>query len=61
MFPSITMPDGTKLGELDRGKNSGWMFKVNGKIPDVSMGAYGLKTVTASLCSIPMTIPKRTE
>lgn len=41
--PSITMPDGTKLGELDRGKNSGWMFKVNGKIPDVSMGAYGLK------------------
>ena len=37
------MPDGTKLGELDRGKNSGWMFKVNGKIPDVSMGAYGLK------------------
>ena len=41
--PSITMPDGTKLGELDRGKNSGWMYKVNGKIPDVSMGAYGLK------------------
>lgn len=41
--PSITMPDGTTLGELDRGKNSGWMYKVNGKIPDVSMGAYGLK------------------
>ena len=42
-IPSITMPDGTTLGELDRGKNSGWMYKVNGKIPDVSMGAYGLK------------------
>ncbi len=41
--PSITMPDGTKLGELDRGENSGWMYRVNGKIPDVSMGAYGLK------------------
>lgn len=41
-IPSITMPDGTKLGALDRGQNSGWMYKVNGKIPDVSMGAYGL-------------------
>ena len=40
---SITTPDGTTLEELDEGENSGWMYKVNGKIPNVYMGAYGLK------------------
>lgn len=39
---SITAPDGTTLEEMDEGKNSGWMYKVNGSIPDVYMGAYGL-------------------
>lgn len=40
---SITAPDGTTLEELDEGANSGWMYKVNGTIPNVYMGAYGLK------------------
>lgn len=40
---SITTPDKMTLEELDEGENSGWMYKVNGIIPDVYMGAYGLK------------------
>ena len=39
---SITTPDGTEIKELDEGKNSGWLYKVNGEIPDMQMAAYGL-------------------
>ncbi len=35
--------DGKTLSEMDAGPNSGWMYKVNGQIPDVSMQDYGLK------------------
>lgn len=40
---SITAPDGTTIKELDEGENSGWLYKVNGKMPEVNMGACGLK------------------
>lgn len=39
----ITHPDGTRLGELDNGAYSGWLYTVNGDEPDVSMDAYTLK------------------
>lgn len=39
---AITTPDGKTISEFDAGQNSGWMYKVNGKIGDVIMGAYGL-------------------
>lgn len=39
---SITTPDGETLAEESRGENSGWLYRVNGKIPDVYMGACGL-------------------
>lgn len=41
---SVTKPDGTTLAEFTDGKYSGWLYKVNGKMPDVMMSAYGLKT-----------------
>lgn len=41
---SITTPDGETLEEFDEGSNSGWMYKVNGKLADCYMGAYGLKS-----------------
>ena len=34
---------GKPLAELDEGKNSGWLYTVNGELPDVYMSAYGLK------------------
>ena len=34
---------GKTLAELDEGKNSGWLYTVNGELPDVYMSAYGLK------------------
>lgn len=34
---------GKTLTELDEGKNSGWLYTVNGELPDVYMSAYGLK------------------
>ena len=40
---SVTSPDGTTLAELTDGKYSGWLYKVNGKMPDVMMSAYGIK------------------
>lgn len=40
---AVTLPDGTRLAAFDRGKNSGWMFKVNGKFPDTAMAGCGLK------------------
>lgn len=39
----ITHLDGTRLGELDNGAYSGWLYTVNGDEPDVSMDAYTLK------------------
>ncbi len=39
---SITTPDGKTFEEFDEGSNSGWMYKVNGKLADCYMGAYGL-------------------
>ena len=39
----ITTPEGETIKEFDKGENSGWMYKVNGKIPSLSLGAYGLK------------------
>jgi len=39
---SITAPDGETLSELDFGKRSGWMYRVNGVLQDVYMGACPL-------------------
>ncbi len=30
------------LGEFDKGQNSGWMYKVDGKLPDIPANAYKL-------------------
>lgn len=35
--------EGETLSQMDAGPNSGWMYKVNGQIPNVSMQDYGLK------------------
>ncbi|MBQ7264484.1 MAG: S-layer homology domain-containing protein [Firmicutes bacterium] len=37
---SVTDPQGVKLGSYTNGANSGWMFKVNGTIPDYGMDSY---------------------
>lgn len=39
---SITDPSGATLSDTDTA-NSGWLYKVNGKLPDVYMGSYYLK------------------
>ena len=39
---SITTPEGETWSEKDRGENSGWLYRVNGTIPDVYMAACGL-------------------
>ena len=39
---SVTTPDGEKIGEFDYGDYSGWLYKVNGRLPNVVMSAYGL-------------------
>ena len=39
---SITAPDGETLSELDFGKRSGWMYRVNGVLQDVYKGACPL-------------------
>lgn len=36
---SITK-DGVTLGEFTKGENSGWLYKVNGKLPDVGLTSY---------------------
>lgn len=36
---AVTAPDGTRVAELSKGQNSGWLFRVNGDIPDVAMDA----------------------
>ncbi len=40
---SITTPDGDTLAEFDEGQYSGWMYRVNGKLPNMAMSGYGLK------------------
>ena len=35
---------GNTLGQFDQGPNSGWLYKVNGKAPNVGMGDYTLTT-----------------
>ena len=40
---AISGPDGS-LAEKDHGENSGWMYRVNGRIPDVYMGACPLRS-----------------
>lgn len=32
------------LGQFDNGKNSGWIYKVNGKLPKVGISSYKLKS-----------------
>ena len=39
---SVTTPDGVTLGEYTMGKNSGWLYKVNGVLPEESVGEYTL-------------------
>lgn len=34
---------GVKLGEFDRGPNSGWLYKVNDTLPDQGLTAYAIK------------------
>lgn len=40
---SITSDGGKTLEEFDEGKNSGWMYRVNGKLVDQYMSAQGLR------------------
>ena len=40
---SVTTPDGLTLSEFDNGKNSGWLYTVNGVSPSVGIGSYTLK------------------
>ncbi len=39
---SITNKDGVTLAEKDKGPNSGWMYTVNGKLPNVPLTSYSL-------------------
>ena len=38
----ITKPNGTAVGEYTEGKDSGWMYKVNGVLPSVYLAQYPL-------------------
>lgn len=40
---AVTDSKGVSLSELEKGENSGWMYKVNGEFPDKIMNAYYLK------------------
>ena len=40
---AVTAPDGTKVAEFSKGQNSGWLYRVNGDIPDVAMNAFQLE------------------
>lgn len=40
---SVTDAYGNTLSELDMGENSGWIYRVNGKIAEDYMGAHGLR------------------
>ncbi len=37
---SITTDDGMTLSHFDHGENSGWLYKVNGELPNVSSAEY---------------------
>lgn len=39
---SVTTPNGETVAEFSYGKNSGWMYKINGYFADVAMTACGL-------------------
>ena len=39
---AITAPDGTRLAEFGKGKNSGWLFRVNNDFADVGMNDFVL-------------------
>ena len=39
---AITAPDGTRLAEFSKGKNSGWLFRVNNDFADVGMNDFVL-------------------
>lgn len=40
---SLTSPSGVTIGEYTNGKNSGWLYSVNGTSPSVGMDSYKLK------------------
>lgn len=40
---AVTAPDGTKVAEFGKGQNSGWLYRVNGDLPDVTMDAFQLQ------------------
>ena len=42
-YISSMTKDGEELGEFDKGKNSGWLYEVNNKQPDVGIKNYRLK------------------
>ena len=42
-YVSTMSKDGVSLGEFDGGPNSGWLYKVNNVLPDISVSAYELK------------------
>jgi len=37
---AVIKPDSTKVAEFSKGPNSGWIFRVNGEFPDVTMRDY---------------------
>lgn len=39
---AITHPNSTRVAEFSKGPNSGWLFRVNGEFPDVTMSDYQL-------------------
>lgn len=39
---AITHPNGPRVAEFSKGQNSGWLFRVNGEFPDVTMSDYQL-------------------
>ena len=39
---SITNPSGTTLAEFTKGNNSGWLYKVNGELPNLGLKDYNL-------------------
>ena len=56
------------LGEFDKGQNSGWMYKVDGKLPDIPANAYKLNGsekiewfYTKDWTTVPGTIGGKTE
>lgn len=41
-YVSSITKDGYTLGALDKGPNSGWMYQVNGTLPQVTLTNYRL-------------------